>query len=145
MKKIGILICTLVIVIVAVIGVNIYSYNERLKAAEKNNKNYQSYYNVEVLGSDVGSLINKILDTNSKNNIQKDENGKYIDNGKEIAISVTIKFLELDKNISIEAIEKQGVDRFIKNFGAETFKCTEIEYYPNAKDVKSMHFEQVKK
>lgn len=92
MKKIGILICTLVIVIVAVIGVNIYSYNERLKAAEKNNKNYQSYYNVEVLGSDVGSLINKILDTNSKNNIQKDENGKYIDNGKEIAISVTIKF-----------------------------------------------------
>ena len=76
MKKIGILICTLVIVIVAVIGVNIYSYNERLKATEKNNKNYQSYYNVEVLGSDVGSLINKILDTNSKNNIQKDENGK---------------------------------------------------------------------
>ena len=93
MKKIGILICTLVIVIVAVIGVNIYSYNERLKAAEKNNKNYQSYYNVEVLGSDVGSLINKILDTNSKNNIQKDENGK------ENSISVTIKFLELDKNI----------------------------------------------
>lgn len=139
MKKIGILICTLVIVIVAIIGVNIYSYNERLKAAEKNNKNYQSYYNVEVLGSDVGSLINKILDTNSKNNIQKDENGK------EISISVTIKFLELDKNISIEAIEKQGVDRFIKNFGAETFKCTEIEYYPNAKGVKSMHFEQVKK
>lgn len=139
MKKIGILICTLVIVIVAVIGVNIYSYNERLKAAEKNNKNYQSYYNVEVLGSDVGSLINKILDTNSKNNIQKDEDGK------EISISVTIKFLELDKNISIEAIEKQGVDRFIKNFGAETFKCTEIEYYPNAKGVKSMHFEQVKK
>lgn len=139
MKKIGILICTLVIVIVAVIGVNIYSYNERLKAAEKNNKNYQSYYNVEVLGSDVGSLINKILDTNSKNNIQKDGNGK------EISISVTIKFLELDKNISIEAIEKQGVDRFIKNFGAETFKCTEIEYYPNAKGVKSMHFEQVKK
>lgn len=139
MKKIGILICTLVIVIVAVIGVNIYSYNERLKATEKDNKNYQSYYNVEVLGSDVGSLINKILDTNSKNNIQKDENGK------EISISVTIKFLELDKNISIEAIEKQGVDRFIKNFGAETFKCTEIEYYPNAKGVKSMHFEQVKK
>lgn len=139
MKKIGILICTLVIVIVAVIGVNIYSYNERLKATEKNNKNYQSYYNVEVLGSDVGSLINKILDTNSKNNIQKDENGK------ENSISVTIKFLELDKNISIEAIEKQGVDRFIKNFGAETFKCTEIEYYPNAKGVKSMHFEQVKK
>lgn len=139
MKKIGILICTLVIVIVAVIGVNIYSYNERLKATEKNNKNYQSYYNVEVLGSDVGSLINKILDTNSKNNIQKDENGK------EISISITIKFLELDKNISIEAIEKQGVDRFIKNFGAETFKCTEIEYYPNAKGVKSMHFEQVKK
>ena len=139
MKKIGILICTLVIVIVAVIGVNIYSYNERLKATEKNNKNYQSYYNVEVLGSDVGSLINKILDTNSKNNIQKDENGK------EISISVTIKFLELDKNISIEAIEKQGVDRFVKNFGAETFKCTEIEYYPNAKGVKSMHFEQVKK
>lgn len=139
MKKIGILICTLVIVIVAVIGVNIYSYNERLKATEKNNKNYQSYYNVEVLGSDVGSLINKILDTNSKNNIQKDENGK------EISISVTIKFLELDKNISIEAIEKQGVDRFIKNFGAETFKCTEIEYYPDAKGVKSMHFEQVKK
>lgn len=139
MKKIGILICTLVIVIVAVIGVNIYSYNERLRATEKNNKNYQSYYNVEVLGSDVGSLINKILDTNSKNNIQKDENGK------EISISVTIKFLELDKNISIEAIEKQGVDRFIKNFGAETFKCTEIEYYPNAKGVKSMHFEQVKK
>jgi len=143
MKKIVIIIITIVLVLTVIIGFNIYSYQQRLKTIAKNNKTYESFYNVEVLGTDVASLINKIIDSNTKNNIKKDKNGKYVEDNNEKLILLNIKFLELDEVISIEAIEKQGVDQFIKNFGAITFKCTQIQYYPNTKGIKFMYFEEV--
>ena len=143
MKKIVIAIITIVFVLTVVIGINIYSYQQRLKTISKNNKTYESFYNVEVLGTDVASLINKIIDNNTKNNIKKDEKGKYIEDNNENLILLNIKFLEIDDVIPIESLEKQGVDRFIKNFGAATFKCTKIEYYENTKGVKSLYFEEI--
>lgn len=145
MKKIVIFIITVVLILLVVIGVNIHSYQQDINRRAETNKVYEKFYNVEVLGSDVGSLINKIIDNNSKNNIKKDEKGKYIDDKNEKLVTLSIKFLELDEPISQEALEKQGIENFIKNFGAETFKCTKIQHYKNTKSVKSMYFEQIKK
>ena len=111
-------------------------------ASIKNNKVYESFLNEQVLGTDVISLINKAIDNNDKNEVQKDSNGQYIDNGKN-SVQIEIKFLELDKTISMEAINGQGYTQFVHNFGTYNFKCTKIEYHNSTKNVKYMYFEQI--
>ena len=142
MKKIVILIISIVLIAVVIVSYNIYYYQTTLKEAEKVNKTYESFYNVEVLGTDVASLINKIDDSNFKNKIEKDSNGEYIENNAD-SIKLNIKFAELDKKISLEAIEKQGINKFVQNFGAIKFKCTKIEYHDKTYKVKYLYFEQI--
>ena len=72
MKKIVIYILLIVLTLVAIIGANVYNYNIKKNEAIRNNKQYESFYEVEILGTDLASLINKIEDINQKNNIEKD-------------------------------------------------------------------------
>lgn len=142
MKKIVIFILLIMLTIVAIIGANVYNYNIKKNEAIRNNKKYESFYNVEILGTDLASLINKIEDSNVKNNVEKDENGKYIDN-KENSIKLEVKFLETEKIIQLEIIKKLGMIQFIKNFGTMSFKCTKIEYHQKTGKIKYMFFEQM--
>lgn len=142
MKKIIILIISIVLVVVTIISYNIYVYSNNNKKAMEKNKIYEQFYNVEVLGTDIASLINKVDDSNNKNNVEKDEKGLFINNNNN-SISIEVNFLELDEPISSEKIEEQGITRFIQNFGAVEFKCTKIEYHKQTKYVKYMYFEQV--
>lgn len=142
MKKIVIFILLIMLTIVAIIGANVYNYNIKKNEAIRNNKKYESFYNVEILGTDLASLINKIEDSNVKNNVEKDENGKYIDN-KENSIKLEVKFLETEEIIQLETIKKIGMKQFIQNFGAMSFKCTKIEYHQKTGKVKYMFFEQM--
>lgn len=142
MKKIVIYILLIVLTLVAIIGANVYNYNIKKNEAIRNNKQYESFYEVEILGTDLASLINKIEDINQKNNIEKDENGKYIDN-KENSIKLEVKFLETEEIIQLEIIKKLGMIQFIKNFGTMSFKCTKIEYHQKTGKIKYMLFEQM--
>lgn len=110
--------------------------------ASENNKVYESFYNQNVLGTDFISLINKAIDNNEKNLVDKDEDGNYIDNEKN-SIKIEVKFQELDKVISMESINKQGIYQFLQNFGAYSFRCTKIEYHQSTKNIKYMYFEQI--
>ena len=143
MKKIIILIICIVILLVTIISYKIYSNNQMKLKSERINKEYEQFYNVEVLGTDLASLMNKIENSNEKNNIEKDENGIYIDNNKN-SINLEIKFLELEEIITLEKVEQQGIARFVQNFGAMSFKCMKIEYHKNTGSVKHMYFEQTK-
>lgn len=142
MKKYVFIIISIVLVIVATIGYQFYRYKQQILQAEKNNKSYNSFYEQNVLGTDLATLINKAIDSNEKNAVKKDENGMYLNNGKN-SISIEIKFLELDKIIPMESINKQDVIQFVQNFGAMTFKCTKREYHEKTKNVKYMYFEQI--
>ena len=142
MKKNIFIITTIALIIVAILGYNFYQYKELKNIAEKNNKVYNSFYDQEVLGTDLATLINKAIDNNEKNNIEKDEKGNYIDNEK-TSIKIDIKFLELEKVIPMESINKQDVIQFVQNFGAMKFKCTKIEYHKSTQNVKYMYFEQI--
>ena len=142
MKKIVILIISIVLVLTTIISYNIYNMEKQREEATKLNKTYESFYNIEVLGTDLASLINKIQDTNAKNNIEKDNNNKYIENDNN-SIKLEVKFIELENPITIEAIEKQGINQFVQNFGAISFKCTKIEYHNSTGYVKYMYFEQI--
>lgn len=142
MKKIVIIIIAIVFIIIAIIGYKIYDNNYIIKQSNNINSYYENFYNVQVLGTDIASLINKIDDSNNKNNIEKDDDGNYIENNKN-SIKLEIKFLELDNVITSEKVEAQGINQFVQNFGALSFKCTKIEYHNSTHQIKHMYFEQI--
>ena len=142
MKKIIILIVSFLLVSIAII---IYwvNYNTTIQLeAKSNNKTYEWFYDRQVLGTDIATLINKALDSNEQNEIEKDANTVYIENDPD-SIKIDIKFLELDKDVPMESIGKQGIARFLKNFGAASFRCTKIEYHEKTNKVSYMYIEQV--
>jgi len=142
MKKNVILISTIFLTIALIIGYRIYYKKVAIEQAVKENKSYESFYNKEILGTDVISIINKAIDSNEKNQVEKDEKGNYIDNF-ENSIEIKLKFKELDQIITMERINEVGMQQFWLNFGALSFKCTDIEYHTKTNNVKSMYFEQI--
>lgn len=142
MKKILICILSIFLIIICIVGYSVYSKNENTAQISVDNKTYESYYNKEVLGTDIISIINKATDSNKKNDIKIGEDGNYIDNGKN-SIRIEIKFLELDKVITMERINNVGIEKFWSNYGALSFKCTKIEYHEKTHRVKYMYFEEV--
>ena len=142
MKKIIICILSIFLIIICIVGYSVYSKNENTAQISVDNKTYESYYNKEVLGTDIISIINKATDSNKKNDIKIGKDGNYIDNGKN-SIRIEIKFLELDKVITMERINNVGIEKFWSNYGALSFKCTKIEYHDKTHRVKYMYFEEI--
>lgn len=142
MKKIIICILSIFLIIVCIVVYGVYKKNENTAQIGVDNKTYESYENKEVLGTDIISIINKATDSNKKNDIKIGEDGNYIDNGKN-SIRIEIKFLELDKVITMERINNVGIEKFWSNYGALSFKCTKIEYHEKTHRVKYMYFEEV--
>ena len=142
MKKIIICILSIFLIIICIVVYGVYQKNENTAQIGVDNKTYESYENKEVLGTDIISIINKATDSNKKNDIKIGEDGKYIDNGKN-SIRIEIKFLELDKVITMERINNVGIEKFWSNYGALSFKCTKIEYHEKTHRVKYMYFEEV--
>ena len=142
MKKIIICILSIFLIIICIVVYGVYQKNENTAQIGVDNKTYESYENKEVLGTDIISIINKATDSNKKNDIKIGEDGNYIDNGKN-SIRIEIKFLELDKVITMERINNVGIEKFWSNYGALRFKCTKIEYHEKTHRVKYMYFEEV--
>ena len=142
MKKIIICILSIFVIIICIVVYGVYQKNENTAQIGVDNKTYESYENKEVLGTDIISIINKATDSNKKNDIKIGEDGNYIDNGKN-SIRIEIKFLELDKVITMERINNVGIEKFWSNYGALSFKCTKIEYHEKTHRVKYMYFEEV--
>ena len=142
MKKIIICILSIFLIIIFIVVYGVYQKNENTAQIGVDNKTYESYENKEVLGTDIISIINKATDSNKKNDIKIGEDGNYIDNGKN-SIRIEIKFLELDKVITMERINNVGIEKFWSNYGALSFKCTKIEYHEKTHRVKYMYFEEV--
>lgn len=140
MKKFFIILLTLFIVLTASIYM-VYSYRAKAFEIQKLNREYEEYYNIEILGTELISIINRTIDLNNKNDISRDENGYYIDdeeNYKEIYIQFVYK--NETKLIQMEDIEKSGIETFVKMYSTASFKCTDIKYHSKTKNVKSLIF-----
>lgn len=122
----------------------IYSYKNEMAIAQKINREYKAYENVEILGSQLISIINRTIDINHKNEIPRDSNGYYVDNGEK-TIRIYIKFVYKNetKTIQMEEIEKTGTEAFIKMYSTASFKCTNIEYHSKTNNVKHLTFEEI--
>lgn len=122
----------------------IYSYRTKSLEAQKTNQQYEEYYNIQILGTELISIINRTIDINNKNGIVRDENNNFIEN-EENSIEIYIQFAYKNeiKTVKMEDIEKTGVETFIKVYSTASFKCTKIEYHNKTKNVRSLVFEEI--
>lgn len=141
MKKI-IIFFIAVIICLSGIGYLYLVVKSNNNAINKHNITYENCYQREVYGSDVATIINKAIDSNEKNNIQKTQDGKYIENDTN-SIKISIKMIDNDSVYTMEAIYDNNISEFIKYYNQIKFKCTDIQYHKNTNMVKSLFFEQI--
>lgn len=134
----------LIILIVLVSGISyLYITNKaNYNMAKKENWQYESYYNQEITGSELTTIINKAIDSNIKNEIEKNDKGIYIDNGKN-SINIDIKFTDDENTHKMEILYKGGMEKFIQFYGNIKFKCVKIDYHKANNRVKYLLFEQI--
>ena len=106
------------------------------------NQFFESYYQKEVYGAEIATVINKAIDSNYKNNIEKDEKNLYIENSTN-SIKINIKMLDNDTIYPMELFANGGIDNFMEYYYNIQFKCVDIQYHKDTKLVKSLLFEQV--
>lgn len=141
MKK---LVFFLIIVLVILSGfsylyiINKANYNN----TKKENFKYDSYYNKEITGTELATVINRAIDNNMKYEIQKDSKGRYIANN-ENSINIDIKFTDDDNIHQMEIIYSNGIEKFVQFYGEIKFKCTKVEYHSATNKVKYLLFEQI--
>ena len=140
MKKI-IIFFIIISVIVISMFVTYTNYKAEYKKLQKENYEYEYYYNKEIEGAGIATLINKAVDSNTKNNVEKDQKGKYIDNN-ENSIKIQIYMSDNDTTYDMETIYNGGISNFVKNFNIIKFKCTKVEYHQNRR-IKYLLFEQI--
>ena len=143
MKKFLVILIVILIILSSVVYWLVTSRN-KLAKAQALNKQYEDYANIEILGTELISIINKTADINNKNEIEKDSNGYYIDN-EENTIHIYIQFVYKNETrvIQMEDIEKSGSENFVKMYSTASFKCTKIEHHDKTKNVKSLTFEEI--
>ena len=131
----------IVIIIVTLVGYRYISYKNHYKEIQKENSDFDKYKDQEVYGLDVASLINMAIDKNTKNKIEKDDNGNFItneENSREIEIYMT----DNDTTYKMESISNSGIEQFLQYYKDIKFKCSKIEYHKNTGRVKYILFEQ---
>ncbi len=142
MKKLAIFFLILVIIVVG-ISYMYLNYKATYNQAKRDNMQFESYYNQEIYGTDLATIINKAVDSNKNNEIQKDNKGKYINNDKD-SINIDIKMLDDNGTIySMEKIFNGGTSTFVQYYSQIKFKCTKLQYHQKTNKVKYLLFEQI--
>ncbi len=145
MKKNIIILISILLIISAFVVYFVMNYRVIQAEAQMNNKDYNTYYDKSVVGTTLASLINKTVDNNEKNGIEKDENNGYIENDNN-SIKIYIYFLddkgERTDTFTMEQIYNNGTQSFINLYGTTSFLCTNIDYHEKTGNVKSLTFEQ---
>lgn len=132
MKKGIIILVILAIIIIAPLMLILGKYKAERNEVDKFNLEFEQYKNQNIYGTDIGSLINYAINNNKNYNIQKGENGVYIDDDKYcIRIEIIMKSSD-DPNktitYSMETISSLGIERFVMNFNLLEFKCIDLNY-----------------
>ncbi len=118
------------------------SYKANYHEAQRENNQFESYYNQEFYGADVATIVNKAYDSNLTNSVQRDDSGNFIENDT-TSIKIDLKMLDTDETYNMETIYKGGMDKFVQYYGSIKFKCTKIEYHNKTQKVKYMLIEQI--
>ncbi len=132
----------IVVAIVCAIAYMYLNFIANRNTAITENMPYETYLNREIFGSDLASVINRAINDNNKNNLEKDEKGLYIANDTN-SIKIQVKITDNDTTYDMETFYNSGMDNFIKYYNQIKFKCTNVEYHETTNKIKYMLFEQI--
>ncbi len=142
MKKLMLLIfIALSVMVFSTISLLITLKNNQVEV-QKENKEYEQYLGKEMYGTEVASLINKIVNQNEKNGISKDQKGYYIDNG-ENSIKIDFKMITIKKTYSMEDFYNSDMNKFLENFNNIKFKCIDVEYHKKTGKISKLIIEEL--
>ena len=141
MKRIVILIGTIILVVFLIIFNYFIQYQNEQFEIKKYNKPFLEFNKDSLLGTDVTSAINKAIDLNEQNNIKKNESEEYIANS-DSSIKIYIKFDEEGTTYAMEKLYKKGMKEFTQYFGEVRFNCKKVNYHKNGK-ISEMYFQAI--
>ena len=104
------------VIVIAILGTFCYIYGQEKIAHNvkvANNKQYEKLIDTEISGVELASTINKVINSNEENNVDKDKNEVFINNN-ENSIEVTIKFKDSEDIFHIEQIYNNDIKKFIE-------------------------------
>lgn len=134
----------LIILIAIVITSTLYAYQtykKNINNLKEYNVSFEQYQDKPIEGTKIATILNKAINNNEQNNIQKDKHQNYIENN-ENSIKIDIYIKDNDTTYSMETIYNMGVEKFINSFSLETFKIAKIEYHEQTKMIKYILIEQ---
>lgn len=141
MKKTILIILCAVIILLFIFWRYYINYQAELRETQTFNSEYEIYLDKEIYGTELTSIINKAVNNNEKNGVEKDEQGYYISND-ENSINIDILIIDNDTTYKMETFYNSGITRFVENYSYILFKCTKIDYNKNGK-LSYMLFEQI--
>lgn len=141
MKKI-VIFFAIIIIIIAGISYSYIIIKSNNNEIKQHNNTFEKYYQKEIYGSEIATIINKAIDSNTKNNIQKDDQGKYIENDTN-SIKITIKMIDNETTYDMETIYEHQISEFVEYYNRIKFKCTNIQYHKKTNMVKTIELEQI--
>ena len=141
MKKIAIF---FIITIIIICGISYLYLNFKVEynMSKKANLEFEKYLNLEIYGTDLSTVINRAIDNNEKNEVEKNNKGIYLNNDKN-SINIEVKMIDNDSIYQMETFYKNGMQNFLNYYGNIKFKCTDIKYHKTTNKVKYMFFEQI--
>ena len=144
MKKKIFIILVVLMIILAIVTYWVYNYRKQMVESQEINNSYKTYENIQILGTELISIINRTIDINEKAGIEKDQDGLYIDNG-ENSIKIYIEFIYDDetRTVDMEKIANGGTYSFIDVYSTASFQCTNISYHEKTNNVKSLTFTEL--
>lgn len=141
MKKYIIILIILIAVVITCVLYAYQTYKKNINDLKEYNASFEQYKDKSIEGTEIATILNKAVNSNEQNNIQKDSKQNYIQNN-ENSIKIDIYIKENDTTYSMETIYNMGVEKFINSFSLETFKITKIEYHNQTKLIKYILIEQ---
>ena len=142
MKQTLLLILAVIFIVICIVCYNLINIQSQNEVIKKENYTYEKYLNKEILGTELATLISKVVDQNEKNNILKDEKGHYIQNNQN-SIKIDLKMTTIDKTYPMEEIYNNKIVNFVQNFNTIKFKCTNIEYHKETGKISKLIFEEL--
>ena len=140
-KTIIVLICIFIAIIIS-----LYTYYQStqsvLQGVKKFNYQFEQYFDKEIYGADVVTIMSKAIDNNNKYDIARNEENKFIEDNK-YCLKVMIKFKDVDQTFDMESIEKAGIEGFMQNFSKSTFKVIEYDYNEDSKRIGKIVIEEI--
>lgn len=141
MKRI-IVFCSIILVIIATVWFNYMNYKSSYNSTLKENLEFEKLYQEEIYGTDLTTIINKVINSNEINNVEITKEKKYINNDIN-SINIDINMVDIDSIYSMETLYNGGMEKFVEYYGNIQFKCTQIDYHKSTKKVKYLLFEQI--